>query len=69
MLALFAVLSWLTAWKQDLDIWSLSIQRPLVSIPLAVGLYVLAVVVMRPRWRRAVEKRAAAPAVFHAANS
>jgi len=55
MLALFALLSWLTAWKQDLDIWSLSIQRPLVSIPLAVGLYVLAVVVMRPRWRRAVE--------------
>jgi membrane protease YdiL (CAAX protease family) len=57
MLALFALLSWLTAWNQNLDIWSLSIQRPLVSIPLAVGLYVLAVVVMRPRWRRAVEKR------------
>ena len=56
-LALFALLSWLTAWKQDLDIWSLSIQRPLVSLPLAVGLYLLAVVVMRPRWRRAVERR------------
>ena len=57
MLALFAMLSLLTAWKQDLDIWSPSIQRPLVSIPLAVGLYVLAVVLMRPRWRRAVERR------------
>jgi len=57
VLALFALLSWLTAWKQDLNIWSLSIQRPLVSLPLAVGLYVLAIVVMRPRWRRAVERR------------
>jgi membrane protease YdiL (CAAX protease family) len=58
MLGLFAVLSGLTAWKQELNIWSLSIQRPLVSIPLAVGLYVLAVAVMRPRWRRTVERRA-----------
>jgi membrane protease YdiL (CAAX protease family) len=57
MLALFAVLSCLTAWQQDLSIWSLAIRRPLVSIPLAVGLYVLAVAVMRPRWRRAVETR------------
>jgi len=57
MLALFALLSCLTAWNQDLDIWSLSIQRPLVSIPLAVGLYALAVVAMRPRWRRAVERQ------------
>lgn len=57
VLALFAALSLLTAWKQDLDIWSLSIRRPLVSIPLAVGLYALAVLLMRPRWRRAVEQR------------
>ena len=57
MLALFAVFSWLTAMMQDLNIWSLSIRRPLVSIPLAAGLYVLAVVVMRRRWRRAVEKQ------------
>lgn len=57
MLTLFAVVSWLTALKQDMDIWSLSIRRPVVSIPLAAGLYVLAVAVMRPRWRRSVEKR------------
>ena len=57
VLALFALLSSLTAWKQDLSIWSLSIQRPLISIPLAGGLYLLAVVLMRPRWRRAVERR------------
>jgi membrane protease YdiL (CAAX protease family) len=57
MLAIFAGLSVLTAWQQDLDIWSISIRRPLVSIPLAVGLYGLSVLVMRPRWRRAVEKR------------
>jgi len=57
MLAIFSVLSALTAWQQDLNIWPLSIRRPLISIPLALGLYALAVVVMRPRWRRAVEKR------------
>ena len=57
MLVVFALLSLLTAWSQDLHILSPVIQRPLVSIPLAVGLYVLAVAVMRPRWRRAVERK------------
>lgn len=58
MLAFFAILSLMTAWNQELNIWSLSIRRPLVSIPVAVGLYVVAVGVMRARWRRSVQKRA-----------
>jgi len=57
LLALFAGLSLLTAWQQELHILSLGIRRPLVSIPLAAALYALAVVVMRPRWRRSVERR------------
>jgi membrane protease YdiL (CAAX protease family) len=57
MLVLLAVVSLFTAWKQDLNILSLSIRRPLLSIPLAVGLYGLSILAMRPRWRRAVERR------------
>ena len=52
MLVLFAALSLLTAREQDLEIFSPAIARPWISIPLAIMLYGLAVIVMRPRWRR-----------------
>lgn len=57
MLILFAAFSLLTAWRQDLQILSPAIERPWISIPLAAGMYALAVRLMRPAWRRAVERR------------
>ena len=57
MLVLFAVLSLLTAQRQRMDLWPDTILRPWLSIPLAVAFYLFAVTVMRPLWRRAVEKR------------
>ena len=56
-LVMFAVLSLLTAHRQRMDIWPDTILRPWISIPMAVGMYLVAVTVMRPLWRRAVETR------------
>jgi membrane protease YdiL (CAAX protease family) len=57
-LVLFGTFSAFVARVERVDLW----QRPLVggfwAVSAAVAMYVVAVLLMRPRWRRAVERRA-----------
>ena len=52
----FAALSLATAWRQGLQLFPASIDRPWISVAAAIAMYVIAITVMRPRWRRAVER-------------
>ena len=55
-LIVFAALSLATAWSQRIQLFPASIDRPWISIAAAIAMYVIAVTLMRPRWRRAVER-------------
>jgi membrane protease YdiL (CAAX protease family) len=57
ILVLFAALSLLTARKQRIDVFRLGATTSAAAIAAALAMYVVAVAAMRPRWRRAVEKR------------
>jgi membrane protease YdiL (CAAX protease family) len=57
MLMLFGSLSLLTAADQDLSLFHGEVRRILFSLPLGAALCALAVVLMRPRWRKAVAQR------------
>lgn len=56
-LAVFGAFSLITASQQKLTLFPWSIARPWLSVPVSVGMYLVAVWFMRPRWRRAVERR------------
>lgn len=69
-LAIFAVFSLFTALKQHL--WFLfNVDRAglLKGLPAAVAMYVGAVIVMRPRWRKAVERRKPVVRLFMPGNA
>jgi hypothetical protein len=44
------------AWTQRMELFPMSIDRPWISVAAAIATYVIAVTLMRPRWRRAVER-------------
>lgn len=56
MLVLFASLPLLVARSEWIDLFP-PLQLTAVSLAAAVAMYVVSVLAMRPRWRRAVEKR------------
>ncbi len=57
MLALFGSLSVLTAAGHELSLFHIDGRRFLVALPAGLLLYGVAVVFMRPRWRKAVAER------------
>ncbi len=57
MLTLFAALSILTAGDHGLSLFHIDGRRMLVGLPLGLVVYAVAVVLMRPRWRKAVADR------------
>ena len=57
MLVLFGGLSVLTAGSERLELFAWRLDRPVWSLAAAAVMFVGAVVVMRPRWRRAVIER------------
>ena len=61
-LLLFGMLSVLTAQQQGIELFAARLERPALSLAAAAALLFGAVLFMRPRWRRAVERRA--PAVY-----
>jgi len=67
-LALFATLSLLVARVQGISLFPRS-PPPLGAVAAGVALYVVAVAFMRPRWRRAVERRAPVVHLFTPANA
>lgn len=62
-LVAFGLLSLFTAHQQKLALFPWPIARPALSVPAAFGMYLVAVWFMRPRWRRAVERRS--PHVYY----
>jgi len=58
MLILFGALSVLTAIDQGLTLFPADLMPVLLALPAGLAMYVVAVASMRPRWRRAVLKRA-----------
>lgn len=69
MLVLFGALSLVTANRQDINLFD----RPLAASPWAfaggIAMYVAAIAVMRPRWRRAVEQRSRIVHLFMPSNN
>jgi membrane protease YdiL (CAAX protease family) len=57
MLTLFGALSLLTAGDHDLSLVHVDGRRLLMGLPAGVLVYIAAVVLMRPRWRKAVAER------------
>jgi membrane protease YdiL (CAAX protease family) len=57
ILVLFGLLSLLTARVQRIDLFSADARSVLLALPAGVAMYAAAVWFMRPRWRRAVERR------------
>src|SRR5690349_9513738 len=68
-LVIFAVFSLLTAWKQHLWLFNVDRAGLLKGLPAAVAMYVGAVIVMKPRWRKAVERRKPAVRLFMPENA
>lgn len=58
MLVLFGALSVLTARDLHITLFPADLMPTLVALPAGVAMYVVAVTLMRPRWRKAVLKRA-----------
>src|ERR1043165_6202476 len=56
-LVIFMILSLFTAWKEHLPLLHVDAAGLMKGLPAAVAMYVVAVLLMRPRWRKAVEQR------------
>ncbi|HWB19289.1 MAG TPA: CPBP family intramembrane glutamic endopeptidase [Phycisphaerales bacterium] len=56
-LIFLVLLSLLTAWKQNLDLFPLALPSPL-ALAAGLAVYLLTVLYMRPYWRRAVQRNA-----------
>jgi hypothetical protein len=69
-LVIFAVLSLLTALKQHLW-WLFHVDSAGVwkGLPAAIAIYVAAVVIMKPQWRKAVEQRKRVASLFMPENA
>lgn len=63
-LALFTAFSLLTAKVAWIDLFDFDAARLPLGVAAGAGLYVAAVLFMRPRWRRAVERRAPVVQLF-----
>jgi membrane protease YdiL (CAAX protease family) len=68
MLVLFGTMSLLTARVEGINLFHRRVTTSAVAIPAAVAMYLVAVMYMRPRWRRAVEKRTRVVYLFMPAN-
>jgi len=68
-LVLLGTLSVLTARTHAINLFHRGVTTPGVAIPAAIAMYVVAVVLMRPRWRRAVEKRVRVVYLFMPTNT
>jgi membrane protease YdiL (CAAX protease family) len=67
-LGVFMMLSLLVAWVQRIELFP-PLLPPLGAVAAGVVAYTAAVVYMRPRWRRAVERRARVVHLFMPANA
>jgi membrane protease YdiL (CAAX protease family) len=67
-LVVFTVASLTVAALQDIDLFPLS-RPPLAAVGAGIAMYAMAVTLMRPRWRRAVERRARVVYLFMPENT